>query len=297
VRAKNSRWFPDETNVSTSLPQLETVDSTPGPIHWLGRVVVDFVVAIGELSAFAWGLFGWLLVRFPRRRVLWPILYEVSVRSVPVVCVTGLFIGMVLAVQSYDTLSQLHFQSHIGSVINGTLVKELGPVLAAVMLAGRVGSAIAAQIGTMKVSEQIDALRALGADPVAYLVVPRFLACFLMIPALTMLAEGVGIFGGWFVSTQIYGVSGHFFWSYSDRFVTAFDVVTGVLKSMSFGAAIAIIACHRGFHCGSGAEGVGRAATEAFVASFVAILALDFVLAVVTIQLMKLLWMLGIPVI
>ena len=228
--------------------------------------------------------------RLPSGRVLWPILYEVGVRSVPVVCVTGLFIGMVLAVQSYETLSQLHFQSQIGSVINGTLVKELGPVLAAV------GSSIAAEIGTMKVSEQIDALTALGADPVSYLVAPRFLACFLMIPALTMVAEGVGIFGGWFVSTQIYGVSSHLFWTYSDRFVSAFDVVTGVLKSMSFGAAIAVIACHRGFRCGSGAEGVGRAATEAFVASFIAILALDFVLALLTIQLLKVLLALGIPV-
>ena len=238
----------------------------------------------------------WLIARLPRERVIWPIFYEVGVRSVPVVCITGLFIGMVLAVQTYDTLSQLHFQIHIGSVINGTLVKELGPVLAAVMLAGRVGSSIAAEIGTMKVSEQIDALKALGADPIAYLVVPRFLACFLMIPALTMVAEGVGIFGGWFVSTQIYGVSSHHFWSYSDRFVSAFDVITGVFKSMSFGAAIAVIACHRGFRCGSGAEGVGRAATEAFVASFIAILALDFILALLTIQLVKFLLLLGIQI-
>ena len=266
------------------------------PIHRIGGLVVDCIVLLGDLFSFAWTLCGWLVVRFPRSRVLWPILYEVGVCSVPVVCVTGLFIGMVLAVQSYDTLSQMHFQSQIGAVINGTLVKELGPVLAAVMLAGRVGGAIAAQIGTMKVSEQIDALRALGADPIAYLVVPRFLACFLMIPALTMVAEGVGIFGGWFVSTQIYGVSSHFFWTFSDRFVTAFDVITGVLKSMSFGAAIAIIACQRGFRCGAGAEGVGRAATEAFVASFIAILALDFVLALVLIQVTKLLWALGVPV-
>jgi len=273
---------------------LDSID--PTSIHWLGRVVVDQISSVGDLFTFFWKLCRCLMTRLPRSRVLWPILYEVGVQSVPVVCVTGLFIGMVLAVQSYDTLSQLHFQSQIGSVINGTLVKELGPVLAAVMLAGRVGSSIAAEIGTMKVSEQIDALKALGADPVSYLVAPRFLACFLMIPALTMLAEGVGIFGGWFVSTQIYGVSSHLFWTFSDRFVTAFDVITGVLKSMSFGAAIAVIACQRGFRCGSGAEGVGRAATEAFVSSFIAILALDFVLALVTIQLLKLLLALGIPV-
>lgn len=280
--------------MSTSVSGIDSSVSTP--IHWIGKIVVDAVAALGDLISFAMTTAMWVFARFPRGRVLWPILYEVSVRSVPVVCVTGLFIGMVLAVQCYDILNQMHFQSQIGSVINGTLVKELGPVLAAVMLAGRVGSSIAAQIGTMKVSEQIDALRALGADPIAYLVVPRFLACFLMIPALTMIAEGVGIFGGWFVSTQVYGVSSHYFWSFSDRFVTAFDVVTGVLKSMSFGAAIALIACQRGFRCGAGAEGVGRAATEAFVASFIAILALDFVLALVSIQLVRVLWMLGIPV-
>lgn len=299
VQAVHAAFSFRETIVSATLPQLQNLETpgpSPTPIHWLGGLVLDSVVAMGDLFLFAWALGKWLLIRFPRRRVLWPILYEVGVRSVPVVCVTGLFIGMVLAVQSYDTLRQMHFQNHIGSVINGTLVKELGPVLAAVMLAGRVGGAIAAQIGTMKVSEQIDALRALGADPVAYLVVPRFLACFLMIPALTMVAEGVGIFGGWFVSTQIHGVNSYYFWSYSDRFVTAFDVIIGVLKSMSFGAAIAIIACHRGFRCGSGAEGVGRAATESFVVSFIAILALDFVLALASIQLLKLLWMLGIPV-
>ena len=282
--------------VSTIISSPDTDTFRPNLVHRIGRIVIDLVVSVGDLVSFAYALCTWLFGRLPRASVLWPILYEVGVCSVPVVCVTGLFIGMVLAVQSYDTLSQLHFQSQIGSVINGTLVKELGPVLAAVMLAGRVGSSIAAEIGTMKVSEQIDALRALGADPVSYLVVPRFLACFLMIPALTMVAEGVGIFGGWFVSTQVYGVSSHLFWTYSDRFVSAFDVVTGVLKSMSFGAAIAIIACHRGFHCGTGAEGVGRAATQAFVASFIAILAIDFVLALVTINLLKLLLFLGVPV-
>ena len=284
------------SHVVSSIIQIDSERIPPNPIHQIGKLVIDWIVVLGDLCTFAWSLIGWLFVRLPRGRVLWPILYEVGVCSVPVVCITGMFIGMVLAVQSYDTLSQMHFQNQIGAVINGTLIKELGPVLAAVMLAGRVGSAMAAQIGTMKVSEQIDALRALGADPIAYLVVPRFLACFLMIPALTMVAEGVGIFGGWFVSTQFYGVSSHYFWNFSDRFVTAFDVVTGLLKSMSFGAAIAVIACQRGFRCGTGAEGVGRAATESFVASFIAILVLDFVLALFSIQLIRLLWILGVPV-
>jgi phospholipid/cholesterol/gamma-HCH transport system permease protein len=184
----------------------------------------------------------------------------------------------------------MHFESRIGSVINVTLVKELGPVLAATMLAGRVGSAIAAEIGTMRVTEQIDALDALGADPLAYLVVPRFLACFWLIPALTVISDGIGMLGGWFISTQVLGVSSHFYWLYSDSFITAYDFISGVVKSLFFGAAIALIACHRGFHCGAGAEGVGQAATEAFVYSFIAILALDFVLGVALLNLYRLLY-------
>ena len=174
---------------------------------------------------------------------------------------------------------------------------DLGPVLAATMLAGRVGSAMAAEIGTMRVTEQIDALKALGADPLTYLVVPRFLACFLLIPALTLVADGVGMFGGWFVSVHVLGVSDHFFWLYSQQFISAYDVVAGVSKSLFFGAAIAVIACHRGFHCGAGAEGVGRAATDSFVYSFIAILVLDLLLSIALNNLYRLLWALGITVV
>lgn len=258
-------------------------------VHELGRLIIAVISELGSLTLFSLRL-GPLLWRLPRGKVLWPILHDVGVQSLPVILVTGLFIGMVLAVQSYDTLRVMHFESRIGSVINVTLVKELGPVLAATMLAGRVGSAIAAELGTMRVTEQIDALEALGADPVAYLVVPRFLACFCLIPALTVLADGIGMFGGWFISTQVLGVSSHFYWLYSDSFVTGYDVVSGVLKSLFFGGAIAIIACHQGFHCGAGAEGVGRAATQAFVNSFIAILALDFVLGVALLNLYRVLF-------
>ena len=153
-----------------------------------------------------------------------------------------------------------------------------GPVLAATMLAGRVGSAMAAELGTMRVSEQIEAMRALGANPVRQLVVPRFLACFLLIPLLTLVADAVGILGGWFLSTQVLDINGFFYWEHSREFVTVFDVVTGLVKSVFFGGAIALIACYHGFHCGAGAEGVGRAATISFVCSFVAILAIDFFL-------------------
>jgi phospholipid/cholesterol/gamma-HCH transport system permease protein len=273
------------------------INADPTPLHTVGRLIANFIIAIGDLTWFTCLAIGRSLSQLPRSRVLWPVMYEVGVRSVPVIAVTGLFIGMVLAVQTYDTLRMYRLESRIGSVINVSLVKELGPVLAATMLAGRVGCAMAAEIGTMRVTEQIDALKALGADPISYLVVPRLLACFCLIPALTLVADGVGILGGWAVSVQLLGVNDHLFWSYSQQFITAYDVISGVMKSMFFGAAIAIIACHRGFHCGSGAEGVGKAATDSFVCSFIAILALDLILAILLNSVYRLLWALGIPVV
>ncbi len=151
-------------------------------------------------------------------------------------------------------------------------------VLAAVMLAGRVGSAMAAELGTMRVTEQIEAMRALGADPLHHLVLPRFLACVLLIPLLTTVADSVGILGGWVFSTLVLGIDSFDFWHHALQMVVAYDVFVGLTKSVFFGAVIALMACHRGFHCGAGAEGVGRAATESFVASFIGILVIDFFL-------------------
>ena len=159
-----------------------------------------------------------------------------------------------------------------------SLVRELGPVLAATMLAGRVGSAMAAVLGTMRVTEQIDALVSMGANPIHYLVVPRFLACMLLIPALTVMADFMGIVGGYFYSVIVLGIDHAQYLQKSRDFVGGFDLFSGVFKSVFFGATIAIVSCYRGFNCQPGADGVGRAATAAFVQSFVMILALDIVL-------------------
>lgn len=266
--------------------------STPRdtPIHLLGRTVLRFVEAVGDLSLFAWQMTAWMFIRLPRRSVVLPCMYQVGVKSIPVVLVTGAFIGMVLAVQGYDQLRMVRMETRLGAMINVTLVKELGPVLAATMLAGRIGSAMSAELGTMRVTEQVDALRALGANPIQYLVVPRFLACVLLIPALTAVADAIGILGGWFFSTQVLGINSLQYWLNSNSFVTAYDVLSGLVKSVFFGASIAVIACHRGFNCGPGAEGVGRAATEAFVLSFMAILILDFLLGSFIITLYYILW-------
>jgi phospholipid/cholesterol/gamma-HCH transport system permease protein len=214
----------------------------------------------------------------------------VGVRSVPVVAVTGLFIGMVLAVQSYRDFNRLGFATRLGAIINISVVRELGPVLAATMIAGRVGCAMAAELGTMRVTEQIDAVTCLGANPVHYLAVPRVLACVLLIPLLTLIADLMGILGGAFICLHVYGVESHYYWLHAREYVGMGDVFNGLIKAMCFGLAISLISCHRGFHCRPGAEGVGQAATEAFVASFIAILALDFFLAMFLSDLSNLAW-------
>jgi len=250
------------------------------PIHLLGRVTLDWVSEVGSVALFFLDLLGWLCTRLPRRAVVFPCMYQIGVESLSVVMVTGGFIGMVMAVQSYDQFRFMHLETNLGAVINITLVKELGPVLAATMLAGRVGSAMAAELGTMRITEQIDALRVLGANPIHYLVVPRFLACVLLIPLLTVMADGAGVVGGWFFSTQVCGIDSLHYWNHTADYLGWFEVAGGIAKSVFFGAAIAVIACHRGFNCTAGAEGVGRAATEAFVYSFVVILILDFFLGI-----------------
>ena len=213
-------------------------------------------------------------------RLLMPELYEVGFRSLPVILITGAFVGMVLAVQAIEQFRAVGLEERMGAVVNLSVVRELGPVLAGIMLAGRIGGALTAELGTMNVTEQIDALRSMGVDPVRYLVVPRVLACFLLTPVLTLYADLTGSLGGWFVSVVQNGVDSGPYWEYTRQAVDNFDLFSGVLKSFFFGAALGLISCFRGFYCRPGAEGVGQACTEAFVASFIAILVLDYVLAV-----------------
>jgi phospholipid/cholesterol/gamma-HCH transport system permease protein len=197
---------------------------------------------------------------------------------------------MTLAVQSYAQFRGLGLETRMGAVINLTLFRELGPVLAATMLAGRVGSAMAAELGTMRVTEQIDALTTMGANPIHYLVVPRFLACLLLIPALTIMADFMGMVGGAIYSIKVLNVDTFHYLYNARELVGLYDLLSGVFKSLFFGAAIALISCHRGFNCDAGAEGVGRAATASFVYSFVIILILNFLLGIALDGLYQVLW-------
>ncbi|MFW5682101.1 MAG: MlaE family ABC transporter permease, partial [Phycisphaeraceae bacterium] len=170
-------------------------------------------------------------------------------------------------------------ESRLGGIINVSVVRQIGPVLAAVMIAGRVGGAVAAELGTMRVTEQIDALRVMGTDPIAYLVVPRVIACILMLPILTVFSDVLGVVGGWIVVVQAYGVNSTDYWRFSADFINNWDLFTGLLKSIFFGYFIGIISCYRGFHAEGGSQGVGQAATSAFVTSFIVIIVSNFFVA------------------
>ncbi len=185
------------TNISAGLPRRGLVAALYDSIADVGAVVIRWVETLGDMTLFMWRTLSWLVTRMPRRDTLVPAFYNIGVLSLPVIALTGTFIGMVLAVQSYTQFKQFGFETRLGALINLSMCRELGPVLAATMLAGRVGSAIAAEVGTMRVTEQIDALTSMGANPIHYLVVPRFLGCLLMIPSLTVMAIFMGVVGGW----------------------------------------------------------------------------------------------------
>src|SRR5580704_4763256 len=163
--------------VVSSTARAPAADASATPVHRLGEQVFDVIAEIGDVAHFSVSTLVWIVRRRPRWSVLVPIFYAIGVKSVSVVAVTGTFIGMVLDVQAYHQFAMMGLATRLGSVINISIVRELGPVLAATMLAGRVGSAMAAELGTMRVTEQIDALSALGTNPIYYLAVPRFLAC------------------------------------------------------------------------------------------------------------------------
>ncbi len=269
---------------STDALSSQTAGVSGRLVEWIadvGECVCNWITGLGSMALFSLRTVRWLLVRLPRRETIFPNFYQIGVLSLPVIALTGTFIGMVLVAQSYEHFRVLGMQTQLGAVINMSLVRELGPVLAATMLAGRVGSSMAAELGTMRVTEQIDALESMGANPIHYLVVPRFLGCLVLIPTLVVMADFMGVVGAYYYGVHLKGIDSHHYLENSKNFVGNFDLFVGVFKSLFFGAAIALIACHRGFNCDPGAEGVGRAATTSFVYSFVVILMLDLLLGIV----------------
>ncbi len=251
-------------------------------VERVGRSTNNTLAAFGDFFVFCAHTFAAVpagALRWKTIRLLFPQMYEVGVRSVPVVSVTGAFIGMVLAIESFPQFKSIGQEYRLGTVINLSVVKQIGPVLAAVMLAGRIGGALTAELGTMNVTEQLDALRVMGADPIRYLVVPRFLACVLLTPILTIFSDFLGVLGGWLVSVRLLGVPSAPYWEYSAAGVENWQIMEGLIKSVFFGGVIGLISCYKGFTCGAGASGVGRACTESFVTSFIVIIILNFFFA------------------
>lgn len=253
-------------------------------LEMLGAKAIEDMANIGRFGRFvsrAFSVSAKSLVNAATYPLIWTQMNIIGVRSVPVIMITGAFVGMTLAIQAYDQLAGMGLEEHLGVLINISVVKELGPVLAAVMLAGRIGGALTAELGTMNVTEQIEAVKSMGVDPVRYLVAPRVLACLLLTPFLIIYADLMGIVGGAFISIVQLGINSRAYWSFSASGVDLWDMAVGVTKGFFFGGAIAVISCYKGFTCKEGAHGVGQACTEAFVASFISILALDFALAVI----------------
>jgi phospholipid/cholesterol/gamma-HCH transport system permease protein len=206
-----------------------------------------------------------------------PEMANVGLNSLPIAVITICFSGMVLALYTANQMERLGLGQYVGGLVGLTMARELAPVLAAVVVAARVGSAIAAEIGSMKVTEQIDAMRALATNPVQYLVAPRLVACTTMLPLLALFGVIFGTLGG-FVVAQTQGISQQIYFDSIRQYVSMGDVLTGMMKTCVFGAIIAIVACHQGLSATGGASGVGQATTKSVVLCIVFIYAADFVI-------------------
>jgi phospholipid/cholesterol/gamma-HCH transport system permease protein len=247
------------------------------PVAELGGTVLWLVQELGRLTLFTGKLLQAMGPRSFCRTSLAEQCVFVGVGSVPLVLLTTLFTGGVLALQSYHGLGGgVLANTQLGKLVALSMLRELGPVLAGLMLASRVGAAMAAELGTMRVTEQIDALLTLATNPMRYLVVPRVMACLLMLPLLVILANTLGIMGGWFVAVQSLGQDGQAFLDAAFGAITGEDLVMGIVKAATFGFLVGLVATYHGFNAGNGAAGVGNATTRAVVYGAVAILVSDY---------------------
>lgn len=246
----------------------------------IAAVMKAFLLEMAELTRLTLAIHRWMFRKPRDGRLILRQMVKVGVESVPVALVTALFTGMVLSLQTGYTLEtkMKGVSQFVGAVVSLAMVRELGPVLTALIVAGRMGSAIAAEIGTMKVTEQVDALKTLSADPVKYLAVPRYVAFTLMLPLLTVFADLTGWLGGLLVAVARLGSSSTLYIEQSLSALTMSDVSGGLIKAFFFGAFIALVSCRQGFATEGGAEGVGRATTNAVVYSFMVVLVSDYFL-------------------
>jgi phospholipid/cholesterol/gamma-HCH transport system permease protein len=251
-------------------------------LRWLGGPLLNLSQSLGRVALLTRQTIAWL--RSAERPTVIAQMLSIGTDSMPVTILTSLFTGMVLALQTGFSFRKVFNEPiYVGTVVGLSLVKELGPVLTAVVIAGRVGAAIAAELGTMKVTEQLDALYTLGTNPIKFLAVPRFIACVVCIPILTLMADFVGIAGGLMVAIYRLEIPRSTYIN-EIRSLTWKEGTHGIAKSVVFAAIIAIISCYKGFTCEGGAEGVGKATTSAVVVSMVLIMVTDYFLSAVLVS-------------
>ncbi len=253
----------------------------PAFFRILGSHVLAFLHYLGELALLAWETIVSICTAPIRWRLFFIQLQEVGFRSQLVVIVTGSFVGAVFAAQTYFQFHQLGMDTAVGAVVAVSMYRELGPVLTGLMVSGRVGAAMSAEIGTMKVTEQIDALRALGVYPIDYLVVPRAMAMMVSMPLLVCECVGFGIVMGYAVGVGLMDIPSPYYMHYMQQFTGLRDIKMALSKGFVFAVLIVIISCHQGLNAKEGAEGVGRAPTEAVVISSLSILVINFFLSII----------------
>lgn len=245
-------------------------------IKFLGKNVVGLADHLGKLTLLFFQIIFWMFRRPFDFKNINKQMNEVGVNSLVVASLTSISVGMVMALQTGAASKNiLNEPLYVGTAVGFSIVKELGPVLTAIVIAGRVGAAITAELGTMRVTEQIDALYTLGANPVKYLVVPRFLACVVMVPILTIYSNILGILGGLFISVYKLAIPSTRYYHDIVDFMRTKDIIHGLIKCVVFGIIIALISCYKGFTTEGGAEGVGKATTQSVVLSMVLILVSD----------------------
>jgi phospholipid/cholesterol/gamma-HCH transport system permease protein len=250
-------------------------------IRWLDRLGRTALTAFEELGRLFY-IMSQAVLWTPRRpfdgREWMRQMVRVGWDTIPVVFLTCMFTGMVLALQTYRGFERFHAEGFVGSVVALSLTRELAPVLTGLMAAGRVGSSMAAELGTMRVTEQIDALYAMATEPVHYLVVPRVNASVIMLPLLTLVGDAVGILGGMMISVGLFGANSYLYMERTFQFLEINDVTSGLIKAAFFGLILSVTGCYKGFYTSGGAEGVGRATTSAVVLGSLYILISDFFL-------------------
>ena len=256
-------------------------DSLLQPAALAGAWVVTFVEYAGQLGLLFTQAMGGCFVRPVRVKMVVYELWKIGVQSWFIVALSSFFIGMVLAFQSAYQMQRLAAEIYIASLVALSAVREIGPVMTALIVAGRVGSAIAAELGTMKVTEQIDALSTLAIDPVRYLVVPRLLATLIAMPILTLWSDAMAILGGFIIGTVKLNILPSLYWKLTTVPLVFKDLGSGLLKSVVFAVILCVVSCFEGFRAEGGAEGVGHATTVAVVSSFIQIIAADCIITAI----------------